>query len=101
MIDSLFVLTNSGNFVVEKHFRGTTTRTVCEPFLEKVRDNEKLSDIPGVICANRKNALIHIIRDKMIFLAAVSCEVPPVSVFELLVRIHLVFVRYLGEVGED
>merc|ERR1719313_167072 len=41
------------------------------------------------------------VREKMIFLAVVSLEVPPMSVFELLERIYKVFARYLGEVTED
>lgn len=101
MIDSLFILTNAGGFVVEKHFGRTTPRQICEPFLEKVRDTEKLEEIPGVLCTNRKNALVHILREKMIFLAVVSAESPPMAVFELLVRIYTVFSRYLGEVSED
>lgn len=101
MIDSLFILTNTGGFVVEKHFGRNTPRQICEPFLEKVRETERLETIPGVICTNRKNALVHILREKMIFLAVVSSESPPMAVFELLVRIYSVISRYLGEVSED
>ncbi|CAK9108765.1 unnamed protein product [Durusdinium trenchii] len=39
--------------------------------------------------------------DKMLFLAVVSHEEPPLAVFELLDRIYQVLLRYLGEVSED
>ncbi|CAK9016023.1 AP-3 complex subunit mu (Adaptor protein complex AP-3 subunit mu) (Adaptor protein-3 mu-adaptin) (Adaptor-related protein complex 3 subunit mu) (At-muD-Ad) (Mu3-adaptin) (Protein ZIG SUPPRESSOR 4) [Durusdinium trenchii] len=40
-------------------------------------------------------------QDKMLFLAVVSHEEPPLAVFELLDRIYQVLLRYLGEVSED
>mmetsp|Transcript_54744 Transcript_54744/g.122976 ORF Transcript_54744/g.122976 Transcript_54744/m.122976 type:complete len:454 (+) Transcript_54744:84-1445(+) len=101
MIDSLFILTGSGNFVVERHFRGSTPRQQCEPFMEKFRNEERPEDIPGIICSNRRHILIHIMREKMFFLAVVTQEEPPLAVFELLDRVHHVLSRYLGEVSED
>lgn len=101
MIDSLFVISGSGNYVVERHFRGTTPRVMCEPFMEKLRTCDRLEEIPGVMCSNRRHALIHILRDKMVFLAVVTQEEPPLAVFELLERVHQVCIRYLGEVNED
>jgi len=101
MIDSLFIISGSGNYVVERHFRGTTPRIVCEPFMEKLRKADQLEGIPGVICGNRRHALIHILREKMVYLAVVTQEEPPLAVFELLDRVHQVLTRYLGEVNED
>jgi len=101
MIDSLFIVSGSGNHVVERHFRGNTPRIVCEPFMEKLRSSDKPEGIPAVICSNRRNVLIHILREKMVFLAVVTQEEPPLAIFELLDRVHQVLARYLGEVSED
>lgn len=101
MIDSLFIVSAAGNYVVERHFRGTTPRLTCEPFMEKLRTSERPEGIPGVICSNRRHALIHVLREKVVFLAVVTQEEPPLAVFELLDRVHQVLARYLGEVSED
>lgn len=45
--------------------------------------------------------LIHVVRDKMLFLAVVTHEEPPLAVSELLDRVYQVLFRYLGEVSED
>mmetsp|Transcript_72344 Transcript_72344/g.225574 ORF Transcript_72344/g.225574 Transcript_72344/m.225574 type:complete len:454 (+) Transcript_72344:135-1496(+) len=101
MIDSLFIVSGAGRNVVERHFRGTTPRLVCEPFMEKLRSSDHPEGIPGVICGNRRHVLIHILREKIVFLAVVTQEEPPLAVFELLDRVYLVLSRYLGEVSED
>jgi len=101
MIDSLFIVSGTGRYVVERHFRGTTPRIMCEPFMEKLRSNDHPEGIPGVICSNRRHVLVHVLREKMVFLAVVTQEEPPLAVFELLDRVYQVLSRYLGEVSED
>jgi len=101
MLDSLFIITASGGYVVERHFRGTTPRLACEPLVERLRSEEHLEGLPGVMCVNRRQALIHILREKMVFLAVVTQEEPPLAVFELLDRVYQVLLRYFGEVSED
>lgn len=101
MIDSFFILSGTGTFVVERHFRGPAPRNLVEPFVEKLRSTEAPSEIPGVLAASRRHALVHIMREKMFFLAVVTREGPPMAVFELLERVHQVLARYLGDVTED
>eukprot|EP00931_Biecheleriopsis_adriatica_P075833 TRINITY_DN49611_c0_g1_i1.p1 TRINITY_DN49611_c0_g1~~TRINITY_DN49611_c0_g1_i1.p1 ORF type:complete len:455 (+),score=90.59 TRINITY_DN49611_c0_g1_i1:55-1419(+) len=101
MIDSLFIISSSGSYLVERHFRGTTSRVVCEPLVEKLRASEKPEGLPPVLSANRRHVLIHVMREKTVFLAVVSHEEPPLAVFELLDRVYQVLLRYLGEVTED
>jgi len=45
--------------------------------------------------------LMHILRDKMVLLAIVTQEEPPLAVFELLSRVHQVLMKYLTELNED
>lgn len=86
---------------MERHFRGATPRQMCEPLLEKLRDSEGPLESTGVLCTNRQQALIHILRDKVVLLAIVVEEEPPLAVFELLDRVYQVLSRYLGEVSDD
>merc|ERR1719160_940431 len=69
--------------------------------MEKLRSLERPEEIPGVLCANRRHVLVHILREKMVFLAVVTQEEPPLAVFELLDRVYQILARYLGEVTED
>lgn len=101
MIDSLFIATSSGSYVVERHFRGTTPRIVCEPLMEKLRATTQPESVPGVLCTNRRQVLVHILRERVVLLAVVSQEEPPLAVFELLDRVYTVLGRYLGDVTED
>ncbi|CAD7944929.1 unnamed protein product [Amoebophrya sp. A120] len=142
MIDSLFIISSTGSFVVEKHYKQTAPRSVCEPFLEyleTIRNNHRSPDkrksfskgslatsggnsingrspskrrrrvnaktesrivgslhqIPKIIRAdNEKMALIHICRDRLVYLAVVTKEVPPLTVIEVLGGIHKVLCRY-------
>lgn len=101
MIDSLFFISGSGNYVVERHFRGTTPRVACEPFMEKLRSSDDIEQVPAVICTNRRHVLVHIVRESMVVLAVVTQEEPPLAIFGLLERVYQVLARYLGEVTED
>merc|ERR1719261_1052719 len=102
MIDSLFITSGSGSFVLEKHFRAHTPRSVCEPFLEKLRETEDPEKVPPVLCANRKHALVHTWKDNLFFLAVVTSETGPLGVIEMLTRMRECLSRYLGgDVSED
>lgn len=102
MIDSLYIMSSSGNFITERHFRGSAQRHICEPFLEKLRASERPEEVPAVLLnGNRRHVLTHILREKIILLAVVTQEEPVLAVFELLDRIYHVLLRYLGEVSED
>ena len=135
MVDSLFILSTQGVFVLERHFQAANPRSIAEPFLDcldEVRNAARsdktkprrrpsmdarsptrrrkkanirfehrcmgiMQEIPSVMRANHpKTALIHILRDRVIYLAVVTKEVQPLLVLELLSRIHGVLHRYLA-----
>eukprot|EP00434_Breviolum_minutum_P036353 symbB.v1.2.032208.t1/scaffold3831.1/size49545/2 len=62
MIDSLFIVSTTGSYIVERHFCGHTPRLVCEPLVEKLCAGEKPDALPPVLSANRKHVLIHVVR---------------------------------------
>lgn len=102
MIDSLFILTGAGNFVVEKHLKSSKThsRGVLDPFFKYLLKRDP-DDVPKAIRANAGTALLHIFRNDLFYLAVVSSEICPLAVFDLLTRFYQVMQRYLGTPTED
>lgn len=91
MIHSIFVISRSGDVIIEKHYRGTLSRTIAEQFFETVSKTSKFEEIPPVIPIS-KHYLVHIQRGSqdagtVFFLAIVSQDVPALLVFEMLHRI--------------
>lgn len=61
--------------------------------MEKIAQN--LQSLPKVMRGpNPQTALVHIVRDKLIYLAVVSREVAPLLVLELLSRVHGILSKY-------
>jgi len=97
MIDSLFILTGSGTFVVEKHLKSAKphARGLLDPFFRALSKREP-QDVPKAIRADGGTALLHIFRNDMFYLAVVSAEICPLAVFDLLLRFYAVIQRYIG-----
>eukprot|EP00397_Hematodinium_sp_SG-2012_P039655 GEMP01043327.1.p1 GENE.GEMP01043327.1~~GEMP01043327.1.p1 ORF type:complete len:448 (-),score=85.44 GEMP01043327.1:468-1811(-) len=100
MIDSLFILTGGGSFVVEKHLKGKHSREVLDAFFSSLKDHEP-ADVPKAIRASSSTALLHIYRNDLFYLAVVSAEVCPLAVFDLLSRFYGVLQRYIGTPTDD
>ena len=93
---SIFIVSsNSGEVVIEKHYRGSTPRAVVDFFWDAVLASGRREDVPPVLVAP-KYYLMNVYRNKLYFLAIVSGEVPPGLVFEMLHRIVDVFDDYFG-----
>eukprot|EP01043_Picozoa_sp_COSAG02_P022265 COSAG02_NODE_1152_length_14201_cov_9.055595_13_plen_228_part_00 len=95
MIDSLFVMTEGGDVLIEKHSRRRHSRAVCEKFFDHVRKEARPEDTCPVI-ATPECYLIHIFRYKLFFLAALDREAPPMMVIEFLQRTVEVLYDYFG-----
>eukprot|EP01046_Picozoa_sp_COSAG06_P031010 COSAG06_NODE_2987_length_5985_cov_6.286612_3_plen_230_part_00 len=95
MIDSLFVMNESGDVLIEKHWRGRHPRAVCETFFDRVREEARPEDTCPVI-ATPQCYLIHIFRYKLFFMAAMAREAPPMMVIEFLQRVVEVLFDYFG-----
>jgi len=100
MIDSCFVINNTGEVLIEKHWRAVTPRTVCDTFWRERTKVTEPEDVSPVI-TTAKHYLINVYRFDLFFLAIVQAEVPPLLVIEFLHRICDVLKDYLGEVRED
>jgi len=100
MIDSCFVLSSTGDVLIEKHWRCVTPRTVCDTFWRERTKVPDPQDLMPVI-TTAKHYLIHAHRFELFFLCVVQTEVPPLLVLEFIHRICDVLKDYLGEVRED
>ena len=125
MIQSIFLLSPTGEVVIERHFRGVTSRSVCETFWERASAN--LNHHGGISTAstiistdpfplydtvppvmevvdtdtNTTVYLFSILRDGLSYLAACPDEVAPLLVLEFLHRVADIFVDYFGSPADE
>ncbi|CAI5703498.1 hypothetical protein KXD40_001229 [Peronospora effusa] len=100
MIQSMFILTTTGEVIIEKHWRGLTNRNVCDFFMEEVNKYREREDVPPIITTS-KYYFISVFRDDLFVLAVVTNEISPLFVIELLHRILAVFRDYFGNFDEN
>eukprot|EP01090_Pellita_catalonica_P001687 TRINITY_DN11445_c0_g1_i1.p1 TRINITY_DN11445_c0_g1~~TRINITY_DN11445_c0_g1_i1.p1 ORF type:complete len:434 (-),score=48.20 TRINITY_DN11445_c0_g1_i1:31-1332(-) len=100
MINSIFIISASGEVVIEKHYRGLMTRSVCDKFWNEVNSVKDAKDVKPII-ATSKWYLIHIQHKGLFFLAVVQHETPPLLVLEFLQQVLTVFGQYMSDITED
>ncbi|CAI5714363.1 unnamed protein product [Hyaloperonospora brassicae] len=100
MIQSMFILTTTGEVIIEKHWRGLTNRNVCDFFMEEVNKYREREDVPPIITTS-KYYLVSTFRDDLFVLAVVTNEVSPLFVIEFLHRVLAVFRDYFGNFDEN
>jgi len=99
MIRTLFVINEDGAVIIEKHYRGATSRAVCDYFWEEVCKCERREDMLPII-STPKYYLISIYVNKLFIVASVTREVNALLAIELLHRINNVFKHYFTKVSE-
>jgi len=100
MIQSLFILSNRGDVIIEKHWRGLINRALCDHFWEEVNKAESPAEVLPIISTS-KYYLIHIQHEGLFFLAPVLSEISPLLVIDFLQRVIDVFINYFEVVNED
>lgn len=119
MIQSIFILSPTGEVLIERHFRGVTSRSVCDYFWERASaamnhhgglstastvlpDGETVPPIMQVPENNHGTLyLFSILRDGLSYLAICPSEVSPLLVIEFLHRIADIFVDYFGSPADE
>ncbi|XP_065830279.1 AP-3 complex subunit mu-1-like [Oscarella lobularis] len=99
MIHSLFMINQSGDIFMEKHWRSTVSRSVCDYFFEAQAKASRPEDVP-VVVTTPHHYLVTIFRFKLYFVAVLQNETPPLYVVEFLHRIMDTFVEYFGSCSE-
>ncbi|GAB1598610.1 AP-3 complex subunit mu-1-like isoform X8 [Argonauta hians] len=100
MIHSLFVINNSGDVFMEKHWKSVIHKSICDYFFEVQGRAISLDDVPPVI-ATPHHYLINIYRNQLYFVAVVTTEVSPLFVIEFLHRVFDTFEDYFTECTES
>uniref|UniRef100_A0A3B1IWT7 AP-3 complex subunit mu-1 n=1 Tax=Astyanax mexicanus TaxID=7994 RepID=A0A3B1IWT7_ASTMX len=99
MIHSLFLINNSGDIFLEKHWKSVISRSVCDYFFEAQEKAGEPDNVPPVI-RTPHHYLINIYREKIFFVSVIQTEVPPLFVIEFLHRVAEMFQDYFGECSE-
>lgn len=97
MIVSLFILLPNGEVLIEKHNRSVLPRMVLDPLQEAlVKAGDNYRDVPPVH-ADGRHFVISVVREGLVFAAAVNGEEPPLFVTEFLHRMVDVFEEYFDK----
>jgi AP-3 complex subunit mu len=108
MIRSIFIVSATGEVLIEKHWRGVTSRSVCDFFWDEVNKVDHREWTPPVmVCPGTSTQqgpclLLHVMREgeDVFALATVDQEVPPLLVLEFLHRVLDVLAEYFGTVDD-
>jgi AP-3 complex subunit mu len=128
MIQSLFILSPTGEVLIERHFRGVTSRSVCDYFWDRasvsVNHHGGMSTTTSLLTSEEQQLLlplhdtvlpvmevpesnhgtvyiISILRDGLSYLAVLPAEVSPLMILEFLHRIANIFVDYFGSPADE
>eukprot|EP00808_Paulinella_micropora_P009743 g78825.t1 len=96
MASNLFILSESGEVLIEKHWNSGVKkgRGACDLYMEHFAKTQ--GQLPPVI-ETTKLLLVHVTRFKLTFLSAVNKEVPPLMVIEFLNSVIKVLLSYFGK----
>mmetsp|Transcript_8507 Transcript_8507/g.34989 ORF Transcript_8507/g.34989 Transcript_8507/m.34989 type:complete len:455 (+) Transcript_8507:111-1475(+) len=94
-IKSLFITGSTGEVMIERHWRGTTARSVCDFFWDEVTKYESRADVPPIMCT-ASYYLVSVYRDDVFLIAALTKEVAPLLIIEFLHRVGETFADYFG-----
>jgi AP-3 complex subunit mu len=122
-MQSLFILSPTGEVLIERHFRDVTSRSVCDFFWGKASASvnhhggltttssmmdsfDPLHDtVPPVMEIKTIEAgtlyLFSVLRDGLSYLAVCPAEVPPLLILEFLHRVAEIFIDYFGSPADE
>uniref|UniRef100_A0A7S4AEP9 MHD domain-containing protein n=1 Tax=Pseudo-nitzschia australis TaxID=44445 RepID=A0A7S4AEP9_9STRA len=127
MIQSMFILSSTGEVLIERHFRDApVSRSVCDYFWDKaskgVNHHGGLSTTTSLLTNEEQQLLlpldvlpvmevpetnhgtvyiISILRDGLSYLAVVPGEVSPLMIIEFLHRVADIFIDYFGNPADE
>ena len=87
MIKSIFIMSTSGEVLIERHYRGNTSRTVTTHCWELFNNHGEVPPITQLGDAH----VVTIQKDTTLYLAVVNNEISPLFVIEFLHRIANIF----------
>eukprot|EP01094_Clydonella_sp_ATCC50884_P006719 TRINITY_DN1592_c0_g1_i1.p1 TRINITY_DN1592_c0_g1~~TRINITY_DN1592_c0_g1_i1.p1 ORF type:complete len:410 (-),score=130.40 TRINITY_DN1592_c0_g1_i1:97-1326(-) len=100
MIRSLFIISDKGDVIIEKHWRGFLNRNVVDHFLEMLNQSDPDADLQPVM-HGQKYYIANIKVNDLYLVCPMEGDTPPLLVIEFLYRITSTFKGYFREVTED
>eukprot|EP00029_Vermamoeba_vermiformis_P010328 TRINITY_DN5397_c0_g2_i1.p1 TRINITY_DN5397_c0_g2~~TRINITY_DN5397_c0_g2_i1.p1 ORF type:complete len:462 (-),score=163.81 TRINITY_DN5397_c0_g2_i1:92-1477(-) len=121
-MQSIFILNHVGEVIIERHYRGLITRTICDTFWDEISKKQtdvKASASPAAppsstvspsseseaaiqpVIATSKYNLVHVKRNNLYFLAVLVHDSSPLLVIEFLNRAADVFKDYFSGLTEE
>lgn len=101
MIQSLFLLSPTGEVLIERHFRGVVTnRSICDDFWSTVAERHHHPVVEIATATQGTLYVISIRKAGIIYLAVCAEEVSPLMILELLHRMANIFRDYFGNADE-
>jgi len=94
------MLTANGEVMIEKHWAGVVSRTVCDQFWNEATKSRSMQALPTLITLP-KFYLIHIREDDVILLGVISNETAPLLCLEFLHTLTHTFTSYFGAISSD
>ncbi|KAK8827162.1 adaptor protein complex 3, subunit mu 1 [Blastocystis sp. ATCC 50177/Nand II] len=99
MIDSLFILGEDKQIVIEKHWKSIVDRSVLEPFFAALSESVDSTNVPPVL-ESGDYTLIPVKEDNLFFVSAMRSENSPLMVVEFTNKIIALIKAYIGSVTE-
>ena len=100
MLNSLFIMTHTGEILIERHYRGLVSRSVAETFFtQHVQSNNPRDVLPVISTA--KHYIVHVFKHDLFFVGIVQLETPPMLVTELLHKLIEILEEYTQKVSEE
>eukprot|EP00708_Paratrimastix_pyriformis_P002474 GAFH01001221.1.p1 GENE.GAFH01001221.1~~GAFH01001221.1.p1 ORF type:complete len:432 (-),score=135.36 GAFH01001221.1:521-1771(-) len=104
-MESLFIATVGGEYLIERHYRGLVGRKVCDEFWDALASAslETLKPILTVESAGGSDIhIVHLARHGLVYLAILRREFPPLLTLEFLSRLDMVLSDFFsGVVSEE
>lgn len=101
MLLCIFLLSDSGEVMLEKQFTGhRVDRSICGWFWDQsISQGDSFKSSP--VIASPTHYLFQVVREGITFLACTQVEMPPLMAIEFLCRVADVLTDYLGDLNED
>eukprot|EP00898_Chlorokybus_atmophyticus_P006064 jgi/Chlat1/6459/Chrsp45S05962 len=99
-MQSLFILNDVGEVLIEKHWAGVVDRSVCQHYWTAALKAVTPEEVNPVLTTPNRY-LLHVHRERLVFLACTHREVSPLLVIEYLSHVADVFKSYFRELNED
>jgi AP-3 complex subunit mu len=99
MIQSFFLISNTGEVLIEKHWRGITPRSIYDFFWDEVNKYDQKYEMPPIVSIS-KYYLVSINREDVFMLATTTRETVPLTIIEFFHRVFEILEEYFGSVEE-